>query len=96
MKTKNKNANTNIKEEEKEYFIDYELFSVEEIVKICAFFKLIENISKGRKYKKDEVIMKYNEYRNILNNKALEKKYDKCLQEERKVSIYDTMKRVSE
>ena len=60
----------------KEYAIDYDMFTVEEIVKIVNFFKIIENINKNRRYKKDEVIEKYNEYRNILNNKSLEKQYD--------------------
>jgi uncharacterized protein YktA (UPF0223 family) len=35
---------------------------------------------------------KYNEYRNILRNKALEKKYDKMLYNKSQVSIYEVMK----
>ena len=78
----------------KEYDIDYDMFSLEEIVKIVAFFDLIEKISRGRKYKKEDAINKYNEYRNILNNKSLEKKYDKMLFNLSKVSIYHTMKEI--
>lgn len=80
----------------KEYAIDYDMFTVEEIVKIVNFFKIIENINKNRRYKKDEVIEKYNEYRNILNNKSLEKQYDKMMEKRSNVSIYQTMKIVIE
>jgi len=80
----------------KEYDIDYDMFSLEEIVKIVAFFDLIEKINRGRKYKKEDAINKYNEYRNILNNKSLEKKYDKMLFNLSKVSIYHTMKEIME
>lgn len=80
----------------KEYLIDYDMFSVEEIVKIVNFFKLIENINKNKRYKKDDVIEKYNEYRNILNNKSLEKQYDKMMEKRSNVSIYKTMKFVLE
>ena len=80
----------------KEYDIDYDMFSLEEIVKIVAFFDLIEKINRGRKYKKEDAINKYNEYRNILNNKSLEKKYDKMFFNLSKVSIYHTMKDIME
>jgi uncharacterized protein YktA (UPF0223 family) len=80
----------------KEYLIDYDMFSVEEIVKIVNFFKLIENINKNKRYKKDDVIEKYNEYRNILNNKSLEKQYDKMMEKRSNVSIYQTMKMIIE
>ena len=80
----------------KEYLIDYDMFSVEEIVKIVGFFHTIENINKGRKYNKKEVIEKYKEYRNILNNKSLEKQYDKMLENMTKASIYKTMKSLME
>ena len=80
----------------KEYAIDYDMFTVEEIIKIVNFFKIIENINKNRRYKKDEVIEKYNEYRNILNNKSLEKQYDKMMEKRSNVSIYQTMKMVLE
>ena len=80
----------------KEYDIDYDMFSLEEIVKIVGFFDLIEKINRGRKYKKEDAINKYNEYRSILNNKALEKKYDKMLYDLDKISIYHTMKDIME
>ena len=80
----------------KEYLIDYDMFSVEEIVKIVNFFKLIENINKNKRYKKDDVMEKYNEYRNILNNKSLEKQYDKMMEKRSNVSIYQTMKMIIE
>ena len=78
----------------KEYTIDYDMFSLEEIVKIIAFFELIEKINKKKKYDKTKTIEKYNEYRSILNNKSLEKKYDKMLEKLTGASIYHTMKEI--
>ena len=57
-----------------DYLIDYDMFSVEEIVKIIGFMKLIED-TKRKKVSKQLLIEKYNEYRTILNNKTLEKQY---------------------
>lgn len=74
-----------------EYKIDYDLFSLEEIVKIINFFQLIE---KTKRKKISELVLKekYNEYRNILNNKSLEKQYDAMLFKKSQVSIYQIMK----
>lgn len=74
-----------------DYQIDYDLFKVEEIVKIINFFKLIEK-NKHHKVSKEELINAYHEYQNILNNKSLEKQYDKMLEKQIGVSIYQTMK----
>lgn len=74
-----------------EYEIDYDMFDVYEIVKIIEFFHLIESTS-SKKVNRDLLISKYNEYRKILNNKALEKKYDRMLYNKSKVSIYQVMK----
>ena len=76
-----------------DYQIDYDLFSVEEIVKIINFMKLIED-TKRKKVSKELLKTKYNEYRTILNNKSLEKQYDKMLLKKSNVSIYDTMKNI--
>lgn len=76
---------------EKEYIIDYDLFNVSEIVKIINFMQLIEQ-TKTKRINKDLLLAKYNEYRTILNNKALEKKYDKMLVDKARVSIYQVMK----
>lgn len=84
------------KETLNEYIIDYDMFTVEEVVKIIGLFKMIEDINKGRRFNKEEAIRKYNEYRNILNNKSLEKQYDKMLEKNSKVSIYNTMKDLME
>ena len=81
------------KETSKEYKIDYELYTVDELVKIIKFFQLIEK-TKNKRVAKDELINGYNEYRNILKNKALEKEYDRMLFEKSHVSIYDVMKNV--
>jgi uncharacterized protein YktA (UPF0223 family) len=74
-----------------EYKIDYDLFSVEEIIKIIGFFNMIEKI-KSRKIDKHTLQENYIEYRRILNNIALEKKYDKMLYEKSRISIYKIMK----
>lgn len=74
-----------------EYKIDYDLFNVDEIVKIIQFFQLIEST----KFKKvDSKILKerHQEYRNIINNISLEKQYDKMLLKKSGVSIYHTIK----
>ena len=76
---------------EQMYEIDYEIFTALEIVKIIEFFCLIEK-TKTKKVKPELLIEKYNEYRRILNNKTLEKKYDKMLYKKSKVSIYETVK----
>ena len=81
------------KETSKEYKIDYELYTVDELVKIIKFFQLIEK-TKTKRVAKEELINGYNEYRNILKNKALEKEYDRMLFEKSHVSIYDVMKNV--
>jgi uncharacterized protein YktA (UPF0223 family) len=78
-----------------DYLIDYDMFSVEEIVKIISFMKLIED-TKRKKVSKELLKTKYNEYRTILNNKALEKQYDKMLLKKSNVSIYETMKNILE
>ena len=76
-----------------EYKIDYEMFNTIEIIKILEFFHLIEK-TKYQRVNKELLKEKYNEYRSILNNKALEKQYDKMLYEKSKVSIYQTMKNI--
>lgn len=78
-----------------DYLIDYDMFSVDEIVKIISFMKLIED-TKRKKVNKQLLISKYNEYRTILNNKTLEKQYDKMLLKKSNVSIYETMKNILE
>lgn len=81
------------KEITKEYEIDYDLYTVDELVKIIKFFQLIEK-TKTKRVSKEELINGYNEYRNILKNKTLEKKYDQMLFKKSHVSIYQVMKNV--
>lgn len=73
------------------YEIDYDLFTTLEIIKIVEFFKMIEQ-TKTRSFKPEILLTKYREYQNIINNKSLEKKYDKMLYNKSKVSIYEVMK----
>lgn len=73
------------------YDIDYDLFTTLEIIKIIEFFKLIEQ-TRTKVIKPEILLSKYREYQNIINNKSLEKKYDKMLFEKSKVSIYQVMK----
>ena len=81
-----------MREQEFNYEIDYDMFSTIEIVKIIEFFRLIES-TKTKKVNSKNLIEKYHEYQNILNNKSLEKKYDKMLQKKSNISIWDTVKR---
>ncbi len=76
---------------EKDYRIDFDMFEIQEILKIIDFFRLIEQ-SQKKKANKEVLIDKYKEYQKIINNKTLEKKYDKMLYEKSGVSIYQTMK----
>lgn len=77
----------------REYKIDYDMFNALEIIKIIEFLDLIEQ-TKTKKVKKSLLIEKYHEYQNILRSKSLEKKYDKMMVEEAKISIYRTMQAV--
>ncbi|MDD3171155.1 MAG: UPF0223 family protein [Bacilli bacterium] len=76
---------------EQDYKIDYEMFTTIEITKIIDFFMLIEQ-TKYKKISKEKMISRYREYQKILNNKTLEKQYDKMLFDRIKISIYQTMK----
>lgn len=80
-----------MKEEQRDYKIDFDMFNTLEIVKIIEFFKLVES-TKTKKVSPNVLVMKYREYQKILSNKSLEKKYDKMLQERSNVSIYHTIK----
>ena len=77
-----------------DYQIDYDLFSVEEIVKIINFFKLIER-NKHNKVSPTELKQEYHIYRSILNNKSLEKQYDKNFEKKTGISIYRTISKIS-
>ena len=94
--SKRKEEKQEVLEMGKDYFLDYDLFTVEEIIKISQFFKLIHNINKGKKYNRAEVLAKHKEYRSIINNKRIEKKYDKEFEKEYKYSIYQTIKNLKE
>ena len=79
-----------MKEQEYNYEIDYDMFTTIEIVKIIEFFRLVES-TKTKKVNPKTLVTKYHEYQNILNNKSLEKKYDKMLQKKSNISIWDTV-----
>ena len=80
-----------MKEKESNYKIDYDMFNTLEIVKIIEFFKLIES-TKTKKISPTVLITRYREYQGIINNKSLEKKYDKMLFDKCNISIYQTIK----
>ncbi len=80
----NKNKNYEIVND---YIFDYDLFKVEEIIIIINFFRLIES-TKTKKVPSKLLIEKHNEYRTILNNKSLEKQYDKMLFNKSQISIH--------
>lgn len=74
-----------------EYEIDFDLFDTLEIVKIYKFFELIE-ATKRKHINKELLNIHYAEYKTIINNKTLEKKYDKMFQKFTGLSIYKTMR----
>ncbi|HHX78757.1 MAG TPA: UPF0223 family protein [Acholeplasmataceae bacterium] len=74
-----------------EYDIDFDLFNTLEIVKIFKFFELIES-TKKKNINKELLNEKYGEYKRVINNKTLEKKYDKMLENIIGISIYKTMR----
>jgi uncharacterized protein YktA (UPF0223 family) len=78
-----------------EYDIDYSLFTVPDTIIIVRFFNTIID-TKTKKINKELLLERYNEYRTVLNNKSLEKKYDKMLQSKADISIYKTMKNILE
>lgn len=81
-------------ESQYDFEIDYELFNTDEIVKIFNFFGLILKNAK-RPVNKDLLLKEYNEYRRILNNKSLEKQYDKNFEKKTGISIYKTISKIS-
>ncbi len=89
-----KKKNTKDYESQYDFEIDYDLFNTEEIVKIFNFFGLILKNAKHPVSKK-ELLESYREYRNILNNKTLEKQYDKNFEKKTGISIYKTIQSIS-
>ena len=58
------------------YEIDYDLFTVEEIIKIIQFYQLM------------------GQYKNIINNLSLEKRYNENFYQKTGISIYQTIKSI--
>jgi uncharacterized protein YktA (UPF0223 family) len=81
-------------ESQYDFEIDYDLFNTDEIVKIFNFFGLILKNAK-RPVNKDLLLKEYNEYRRILNNKTLEKQYDKNFEKKTGISIYKTISKIN-
>ena len=81
-------------ESQYDFEIDYELFNTDEIVKIFNFFGLILKNAK-RPVNKELLLNEYNEYRRILNNKSLEKQYDKNFEKKTGISIYKTISKLN-
>ena len=71
--------------------IDLELFKLEEVIQIMQFFSDFEKVLKNKGNKKS-LISSYRNYQSIINNKSLEKQYDKVMEEKTGVSIYKYMK----
>lgn len=73
--------------------IDYDLFTTEEIVKIFNFYSLMER-TKHQNIKSETILESYREYKNIINNISLEKKYDQNFFKTTGISIYQTIKKL--
>jgi len=72
------------------YDIDLELFTLEEIVQIMSFFSLFERYLKN-KHNPKELLEKYKLYQKTINNKSLEKQYDKMMEKKTGQSMFKTM-----
>lgn len=75
------------------YEIDYDLFTVDEIIKIIEFYHaMIKYVN--HKVSKDIIKTRYLEYKNIIHNLSLEKKYNERFYKSTGISIYEEMKKV--
>lgn len=72
--------------------IDYNSFTTDEIVKIFDFYSAISNYCDGKKTNIQELIDKYNTYRNVLNSIAFEKRYNNMFEKKTGIKIYQTMR----
>ena len=75
------------------YEIDYDLFTVEEIIKIIQFYQLMGQY-KNNKVSKQKIKEAYLEYKNIINNLSLEKRYNENFYRKTGISIYQTIKSI--
>lgn len=82
-------------EEQFDFNIDYDMFTTDEIVKIYHFYKLVIRFKTNKK-NKQELLLEYENYRRIINNKALEKKYDKNFEQKTGISIFHLIKEIKE
>lgn len=88
-----KKTNKNQEIIDETYEIDYDLFTVDEIVKIINFYHLMKKYV-NRKVKKVDIKNAYYEYKNIINNLALEKKYNETFFKKTGISIYQVIKSI--
>lgn len=72
------------------YDVDLEMFSLEEVVQIMRFFSLFEKYIKN-KHNPSELLEKYKAYQKTINNKSLEKQYDKMMTKKTGQSIFKTI-----
>ena len=75
------------------YEIDYDLFTVEEIIKIIQFYQLMGQY-KNNNVSKQKIKEAYLEYKNIINNLSLEKRYNENFYQKTDISIYQTIKSI--
>lgn len=77
------------------YEIDYDLFTVEEIIKIIQFYQLMGQY-KNNKVSKQKIKEAYLEYKNIINKLllSLEKRYNENFYQKTGISIYQTIKSI--
>ena len=73
--------------------IDYDMFTTDEIIKIYNFYNLMIKHHK-KPMNKDKVLAAYREYKNIINNISLEKKYNKEFEKCTGISIYQEINKL--
>ena len=75
------------------YPIDYDLYSMDEIVDIIDFLQAIEQANES-KIDSNVLLKKYDKYRKIIKSISMEKQIDKQFQKVSGYSIYKTIKKI--
>jgi hypothetical protein len=88
-----KTRKKNLEQIDETYEIDYDLFTIDEIVKIINFYHLMKKYV-HHKVNKETIKNAYYEYKNIIHNLALEKKYNQRFFEKSGISIYQVIKSI--
>lgn len=73
------------------YGVEEDLYTTVELTQLFGFFRFIES-QKKTPAEPEEIIRRHNEYRSVVRNKVLERKYDALLHERTGLSIHEIVK----